>query len=430
MFGFGKRNKQQAQIDQLHAELATIKNQTLVAANSDSWNDFFGNTKTAAGVNVNPENAKKLSAVGACLQLICNGVAAMPCSTYQRDANGNREAVRHDYWWLLNESPHPVLTAHTYWQWCLESMLLRGDAISRLVRDKLGAVAQIEPIPRECVVVKRDGAELIYLINDGISRKGLVQSEILHFPGFSFNGLHGQSAIKSWARNAIACGLASDEYSAEYFANGASPSVVVTYPQGVSPTQEQQNALRAQFEERYSGRGNRHRPALLVNGGNLTPVSVNPEDSQLLETRRFNVVDVCRAFLVSPDLIGENTTSAWGTGLEQRMIAHVKHTIDPHAKKIEQELNRKLFPRSLRMFVEFNREGLLSGDSKAEAEYFARALGGPGAQGWMAINEVRRIKNLPPDAGADSNTVTRAGASAPASATPQPEPTPTEAPAP
>lgn len=400
MFGWFNTRKK---LQQIETELHTLKNQAL---HSGSWNDFFA---APCAQTVTADSAKKLSAVGACLQLIANGIAAMPCATYQRDDTGNRKAIRHDYWWLLNESPTPIFTAHTYWQWCLENMLLRGDAYSLLRRDKMGAVYAIEPLNHDSVIVKKEGRELVYLVNDGLSKKGFSQYDILHFTGFGFNGLNGQSAIAHWAKNAIASGLAADEFSSEFFTNGATPSVVVTYPQGVSPSKEQQDILREQFEQRYVGKGNRHRPALLVNGGDIKPIGITPQDSQLLDTRRFNVVDVCRAFLVSPDLIGENTTSAWGTGLEQRMIAHVKHAIDPHAVKIEQELNRKLFPRSLRLFVEFNREGLLRGDSKSEAEYFSKALGGPGAQGWMTINEVRRIKNLPADPSELSNSVAKSG---------------------
>ncbi len=82
-------------------------------------------------------------------------------------------------------------------------------------------------------------------------------------------------------------------------------------------------------------------------------------------------------------------------------IGFVKYTLQPHLARIEQEMNRKLFPRSSRYFVEFNVDGQLSGDSKTQAEYFGKALGGPGSQGWMTVNEVRRLKNLPPIAGGD-----------------------------
>jgi len=100
-------------------------------------------------------------------------------------------------------------------------------------------------------------------------------------------------------------------------------------------------------------------------------------------------------------MIGETSkASSWGTGIEQMGIGFVKHTLGPHLKRFRDELNRKLF-YTARYFVEHSVESLMAGDSKAQAEYFGKALGGPGAQGWMTVNEVRRTKNLPPVPGGD-----------------------------
>jgi len=100
-------------------------------------------------------------------------------------------------------------------------------------------------------------------------------------------------------------------------------------------------------------------------------------------------------------MIGETTkASSFGSGIEQMSIGFVKHTLGPHLKRFRDELNRKLFLTS-RFFVEHNVDGLMAGDSKAQGEYFGKALGGPGTQGWMTINEVRRMKNLPPVEGGD-----------------------------
>jgi len=126
------------------------------------------------------------------------------------------------------------------------------------------------------------------------------------------------------------------------------------------------------------------------------------EDAQLLETRKFQVIEIARAFGVPPHMVGETSAStSWGSGIEQMSIGFVRYTLGPHLRRIEQELNRKLWPRSPRYFVEFNRDGLLAGDSKTESEVISKSLGGPGAQGWMTVNEARRIKNLPPVPGGD-----------------------------
>ena len=110
-------------------------------------------------------------------------------------------------------------------------------------------------------------------------------------------------------------------------------------------------------------------------------------------------------------MIGETTkSSSWGTGIEQMFIGFVKLTLGTHLKRARDELNRKLFPFSPRYFTEHNVDALMAGDSKAQAEYFGKALGGPGALGWMAVNEVRRLKNLEPIDGGDKLFIPKADA--------------------
>ena len=127
------------------------------------------------------------------------------------------------------------------------------------------------------------------------------------------------------------------------------------------------------------------------------------------------MVDIARAFGVPPHLIGETTAStSWGSGIEQMSIGFVRYALGPHLKRFEQEFNRKLWPRSPKYFVEFDREAAQAGDLKSEAEFFAKALGGPGSQGWMTVNQVRRKKNMEPLPG--WNDVAKAGAKADAAA--------------
>ena len=97
-------------------------------------------------------------------------------------------------------------------------------------------------------------------------------------------------------------------------------------------------------------------------------------------------------------MIGETSAStSWGSGIEAMSRGFVTYTLQPHLKRIEQELNRKLFPRNPAKFVRFDREALIEGDSAAQAAYNRAALGGPGTgQGWMSVDEVRKTKGLRP----------------------------------
>ena len=423
MFNFGKSKKLQQELTALREEMGQIKDSAASWGNSSSQlAEIFGANPSSSGVVVTNETAKRSAAVYACCRLIAGSVALLPLPIYERTQDGGRKKVEHDLWWLLNESPYPTLTACSFWEWMISSILMRGDGLAQIVRDKNGRPVKLMPLPRECVSIERVGETLNYYVNDDGRYFGLQSEDVLHFPGFGFDGTKGESVIRYAARQAVGTALAADEYAAEYFLNGASPSLVVTYPEKVAPSPEQQEQLRNQFDERYVGRHNHHKPLLLVNGGDVKPISLSAEDAQLLETRKFQVVEIARAFGAPPHMIGETSAStSWGTGIEQMSIGYVRYTLGPHLRRIEQELNRKLWPRSARYFTEFNRDALLAGDSKTEADVIGKSLGGPGAQGWMTINEARRLKNLPPIDGGDKLPISTA-ATPPAPTAPEATP--------
>jgi HK97 family phage portal protein len=132
---------------------------------------------------------------------------------------------------------------------------------------------------------------------------------------------------------------------------------------------------------------------------------MSAEDSQLLATRQFQVEDIARIFGVPSHMIGSSSATAWGTGIEQMSIGFVKYTLGRHLTKIEQELNRKIWPVQSKYFVEFSTSGLERGDYKTRNEGYRVGLGRAGEPGWMTVNEIRKIENMPPvDGGDELNT--------------------------
>lgn len=408
MFGLTTRRD----VDRLLAEQAEqLRNEFRNAtgwqdADSGLWSSF-GVVPSSAGMSVTPDSSKRSTAVYACVNLIAGTIGSTPVPVYERTSDGRKKVDGHELAALLNEQPCSSMTAASFWEWLISSLLLRGDGIAEIVRPSKNStkISALVPLPRDQVVISQDdNGRLVYSFSnaDASKKRGILQEDVLHFPGYGFNGTCGESVIKYAARQAVGTALAADEYAGGFFQRGASPSIAIEYPQGIAPKAEQAEFLRQQFDERYSGVGNSHRPLVLVNGGKISPISLTPEDSQLLQTRHFQVTDIARAFGVPPVLIGESEkTSSWGSGIEQLLRAFLTFTLNPRLVLIEQELNRKLVPGRGKLFLEFNRAGWLEGDNKSQADYFAKALGGPGAQGWMTPNEVRRLKNLPPIAGGD-----------------------------
>lgn len=365
--------------------------------------ELFGVTPAAAGMAVTATSAQRVATVYACVTRIAGGVSTMPLNIFERvwDEKAQRYTRRQvdnaDLWWMLNERPTAAFAAAAHWDLATSNILLRGDGFTELRRKKSGAIGEMVPHRWDSVVPKRqENGRLVYAVNDGMRAHGVEQDDMLHFPGFGFDGERSASVISYAARQSVGNALAMDEYTGRFFAGGAHHSMVLSTEKKMDDDKIIQ--LQKVFAEKYSGIANAHaKPLVLTEGMTATPVTINAQDAQLLDARRYTVIDICRAFGVPPHMVGETSASTtWGSGLEQIGRAFVSFTLNPHLVRIEQELNNKLF-RTARFFVEFDRSALQAGDSKAQAEEDKASLGGPGAgPGWVSVNEVRRRRNLPP----------------------------------
>lgn len=357
----------------------------------------------ASGISVNALSAQRVSAVASCRQKIAGSISTLRLDVLQIKDDSEVKMPRDALWYLLNEQPHEQFTATSHWDNKVSEQLLRGDGFTWIRRRMNGSIRDLMPLPWAAVQPWRlqDGSVRYYI---NLPEFGITTwaepSEILHFPGHGFDGVRSMSVIAYGAKNAIGNALAMDEYSGKFFANGAHPSIILKAP-GVMG-EDQIKVLQSTFVSKYAGMDNAHRlPLVLTEGLDAKEISLSAEDAQLLEARKFQVVDIARAFGVPPHMIGETSgSSAVGAGYEQQARDFVMHTLRLHLKRLEQELNRKLFPRDTGKFVRFDLGDLIEGDSKAQAEYNRAALGGPGTgMGWMSVDEIRKSKGLPPIGG-------------------------------
>jgi HK97 family phage portal protein len=388
----------------IDAWLAKSRPQISNVTYSDSVMESFGVNTGASGAGVTPASAMQVAAVFACVQKIAGAIATLPLYVYTTDGDVKVRQPRDDLWFKLNEQPSPQFTAASHWEGVSISQLLRGDAFTWIRPNMSGGIAELLPMPYGCVSPMRqpNGSVRYYVsLPDYGIQTWLDASEVLHFPGFGFDGLRSMSVIKHAARNAVGNALAMDEYSGKFFANGAHPSIVLTSEGKM--TKDMIDKLQSAFVSKYSGLENAHRlPLVLTEGLQAKEISLSAEDSQLLDARKFQVVDIARAFGVPPHMIGETSAStSWGSGIESMSRGFVTYTLQPHLVRIEQELNRKLFPKRANKFIQFDRDALIEGDSAAQAAYNRAALGGPGTgQGWMSVDEIRKSKGLAPLGGA------------------------------
>ncbi len=376
-----------------------------------SYNNF-------SGYRVSERTSLQLSAVWACVGLIANALAASPINVCrgQKDTVDKKPYNDSPVYVLLNRRPNSYMTAMTFIKYLAQSKLLLGNAYAAIQRDVFGAALSLDPIHPSRVTVYQawelslDVAlgispyELIYDINwPNGKRERRFSDDVLHIPNLGWDGKHGLSTIKH-AANALGLANAAEASSASFFANGMQTDTVISYPKKVSPEAEER--LREIFSKRQSGYANAHKPLILSDDGKVTPITLSAEDSQLLESREFSVIDICRFFGVAPAMVGETTkTTSWGSGIEQMGRWFNSYTMLGHYTAFEQEIDRKLMPRrgpgANKTFCEFDRAKLTKGDSAARASYFGTARGSSTQPGWLTINEIRAQEGQPPITGGD-----------------------------
>lgn len=369
----------------------------------EGWHELVGMSASHSGVVVNSDTAMRTSAVFACVSLISGSVGDVPLKIYGKD----REAADdHPYADLLRKSPNRNMAAGVWLEMITTHNMIgpTGDSYTYILRNRNGDVEALLPVdPRCCNGFKKNG-ELVYQVtlDDGVNIN-VHQDDMLHVPGVGFNGIHSMSRIKYAAFNAVGIAIAAEEFSARFFANDATPRGVIEYEKGFKD-ENGADKVRDYWLRHHGDPTKRHLPAILSNGGKYKPITLSAEDTQLMDVRGFQVLDIARAFDVPPHMIGAlDKNTSWGTGIEQQTLGFVQFSLRSYLRRIEQEINRKIFrgPEHRKYRAEFNLAGLLRADSKTRSEYYRAALGGAQGPGWMSVNDVRWLENLPKVEGGD-----------------------------
>jgi HK97 family phage portal protein len=359
----------------------------------------------AANKPVTIDTALQLATVWACVRLLSETIATLPLFVYRKGTADSRIIdPQHPLYAILHDAPSADYTAVEFWEGVALSLCLWGNAYAK--KEKMGGrLVALTPLRCDLMAVRRtERGAREYRYSDPKGFKVYSEDEIFHVRGFGGAGDVGLSPI-SFARQSLGNAMAADEFAGTMFANGARPSGILTIDQVLKP--EQRKQLKENIVEPFVGSENAGGVMVFEAGMKFQPVTMTPEDSQFLETRGFHVEEICRWFRVPPFMVGhtEKTTS-WGTGLEQQNIGFLTYSLRPYLTRIEQAIKRSLIKPEERstVYAEFSVEGLLRADSKARAEFYAKALGAGGHRPWMTVAEVRSYENLP-DKGGDTDTL-------------------------
>lgn len=338
-----------------------------------------------SGKDVNEVTALGMAAVWRATQVSTAVPAALPFHAYRQEGTA-RVRAKGPGADLLND-PHPDMTPFELWQTALVHRRLWGNAYLRKLRNRLGQVQELWPIHPGRVKVGRESetGRKIYVI-DGNTDEPLYDDAILHLPGLGYDGICGVSPIRA-ARQSIGLGLAAEEFGAKLFGNGSLASGILQTEQRLS--QDQADALHKRWRAKRTGLSSAHETIVLDSGAKFHQLTIAPEDAQFLESRRFQIVEVCRWFGIPPFLMFETEKStSWGTGLEQQALGWVKFDLGPDLTSIEQRVTKHVLRSG--EYSRFSLEGLLRGDSAARAAFY-KALWDIGA---FSTNEIRAYEEL------------------------------------
>ena len=349
---------------------------------------FFGSSWS--GKTVNPQSSIQVSAVYACVRVIAEAVASLPLGVYEETDKGTRKATDHPMYRMLHDEPNPEMTSFVMREAMMTHLLLWGNSYSQIIRTGRNKIIGLYPLLPDHMDVDRDSkGNLMYTYSDRDGNQiKLAPEDVLHIPGLSFDGIVGYSPI-ALERNAIGLGIAAEEYGSRFFQNGARPSGILTHPNTVKDPAR----LRASWNAAYGGSSNGSKVAILEENMHFTPISMPNNEAQFLETRRFQVEEICRIFKVPPHLIGCLERSTFNN-IEHQSIDFAVHTIRPWLVRIEQAMNRALFSEQEKghFYVQFNIDGLMRGDYKSRMEGYAIGIN----NGFMSPNDVRRFENMNP----------------------------------
>ena len=356
---------------------------------------FFTGGSTAGKI-VTERSAMQMTAVYSCVRVLSEAVAGLPLHVYKYRSDGGKEkALDNPLYFLLHDEPNPEMTSFVFRETLMTHLLLWGNAYAQIIRNGKGEVVALYPLmPNKMTVDRDENGRLYYKYyrgNDEAIRNKeyeviLSPYDVLHIPGLGFDGLVGYSPI-AMAKNAIGLAIATEEYGAKFFANGAAPSGVLEHP----GTLKNPDKVRESWNATFGGSHNANKVAVLEEGMKYTPISISPEQAQFLETRKFQINEIARIFRVPPHMVGDLEKSSF-SNIEQQSLEFVKYTLEPWLVRWEQSMVRSLLTPGEKQeyFIKFNVDGLLRGDYASRMSGYATAR----QNGWMSANDIRELENL------------------------------------
>ena len=331
----------------------------------------------------------RLSAVYAATNMISNSCALLPMKIVTEEG-GRKKEIQHPLAKVLNLKPNKTYNHFNFFKMLIESVILKGNGYALIIRDENLNVTELQYIDADWVtpMIQPNGA-VKYIVN-GMSQ-AVDAINMIHLYQHIDNTFRGISTIK-YADMTLNGTHAAEKHSENFFKSGAGLMGVLKASAPLTNEQKKQAAESWRLSITNSQGGG---VAVLPSGLDFQPIAISPEDSQLLETRKYNVVEIARFFNVSPTRLYDYSNVSYST-LEQTNLSYLQDTILPYTQMLEDELALKLFKPSEvgKIMVDFDYSVMVQTDKQTEAEYYTKLL----TNGVLSINDVRSKLGFEPSA--------------------------------
>lgn len=340
--------------------------------------------------------AMNISAVYRATELISDSIAVLPIKIQRMDdKNGKNEIENHPLKLVFSDKNNSnLLSKFTMMKLLVQSVILRGNGFALIKRAEDGSVIELQYLESNEVIINYNKItnELYYTVPKLTKSKHIEPINMIHLIKNSYDGVNGLSVL-SYANRALKTANATEESAKSFFDNGCNLSGVLTVQGQLQ--QKQKDDIRTSWAQAYSNGG--HGLAVLQGNMSYQPIQISSKDSQMLESRLYNVQDIARFFGISPVLLGDLSHASYNT-IEAVQQEFLVHTLQPYVTMIENEFNRKLLKpseRKLNIILETNE--ILRTDKAAQAQYYSTML----TNGLLTQNEIRKELGYNPIEGGD-----------------------------
>lgn len=382
-------------IDLIGAILGGGRQSLTPSPSDDYWYNPVG-LSSAAGVRVDERTALNYSACWAATRIICETIAQLPLTMFERlPSGGKQEAAGHPVFRLTRGSPNIDMTNMIFREVQTARMVNWGNAYAEIERTRGGVPINLWPIHPSRVKIsdtKKDqsGHITYFVTNDNGGKTPIEMENMFHLVGAnSDDGLFGRGVVR-FGRESIGMGLATERYGAGFFGNGARPGGVLEHPGKIGEVA--QKNLRESWNRVHQGPGSGHNLAILEEGMTYHAIDIPPEQAQFLGTRQFNITEIARWYNLPPHKLAELSRATF-SNIENQAL-EFKESLLPWMVKWAQECWRKLLTKAEqeRFFFEHVLIDLLQADTKARTEYYTKLFD----RGVFSVNDIRHAEHLNP----------------------------------